>query len=123
MTRAPPLNHWITYLSLNYAIRLTFSLTNYALRPITDEINKQKPDKRIKTTYPSLHYPLRLLRKIISSDIKLEEGTTLSPKVTFPISCSPISDKRDVPHTRISYFSSLVPDTLVLYTDGSKTRH
>lgn len=59
------------YLSLNYAILLTFAAANHPLLPIVKNINKQKNQNN--TAYSSLYYPLKLLYKIIPTDCKLED--------------------------------------------------
>lgn len=72
-----PTPNTLDELPLPHLFHLSNLFTNQPFTLNNHERNKQKKTQN-STTYPSLHYPLKLLNKIISTGIKLEDQTTPS---------------------------------------------
>lgn len=120
-TWAPRLYLWIDYFSTNYAIYLLSTAPNYTLRYVFGNLSSLYVRiAKIISTVLTLEYLFYILIMILPSDSEIEGWTTSSPSVTFHFHCIAILDKLNDPHLHVSSLSTFPPDTLVLYTDGSK---
>jgi len=108
----PPMEAYLDYLSLCYAIRLHFLPSHHALsRPCADPTTHNH--------LPGLHRLHDLSKHLIVG--KLEDHTTTSTTDGIPKITSPNPDKTTSPQElHGKWICSLFDHTIVIYTDGSK---
>jgi len=112
LAHLPPMEAYLDYLSLHYAIRLHFLPSHHALsRPCADPTTHNH--------LPGLHRLHDLSKHLIVG--KLEDRTTTSTADGIPKITSPNPDKTTSPQElHGKWIRSLSDHTIVIYTDGSK---
>jgi ribonuclease HI len=112
LAQLPPMEVYLDYLSLRYAIRLHFLPTYHALGPPCD-----KPSTH--ANLPGLHRLYNLSKHLIQG--KLEDRTTTTTAGGVGNATSPNPDKTTKPRPLHEEWLRTLPDhTIVIYTDGSK---
>jgi ribonuclease HI len=112
LAHLPPMETYLDYLSLRYAIRLHFLPTHHALGPPRDQ-----PDTR--ANLPGLHRLYNLSRHLVQG--KLEDRTATSTVTGVVKTTSPNPDKTTQPQQLHEKWIQTHEDhTLIIYTDGSK---
>jgi len=112
LTHLPPMEAYLDYLSLRYAIRLHFLPPHHAL-------GKPRSSQTAHKGLPGLHHLYDLSKHLIMG--KLENRTTTSTAKGIPQAHSPNLDKTTRPQELHEQWLRSLPDhTIVIYTDGSK---
>jgi len=109
-----PLEAYLDYLSLQYAIRLHFLPSHHALGPPRDQPNTL-------ISLPGLHCLYNLSKHLVLG--KLEDRTTTIKITTEGVTktTSPNPDKTTRPQQLHEQWLQTLPDhTIFIYTDGSK---
>jgi ribonuclease HI len=112
LAHLPPMEAYLDYLSLRFAIRLHFLPSHHAL-------GRPHADPTTHNHLPGLHRLYNLGRHLIAG--KLEDRTTTSTADGIPKITSPNPDKTTSPEELHRKWICSLPDhTIVIYTDGSK---
>jgi ribonuclease HI len=112
LAQLPPMEVYLDYLSLRYAIRLHFLPTHHGLGPPHDQ-PKTHPH------LPGLHRLYNLSRHLIQG--KLEDRTATITTEGVVKMTSPNPDKTTRPqHLHEKWLQTLPDHTITIYTDGSK---
>jgi len=112
LAHLPPMEAYLDYLSLRYAIRLHFLPTHHALGPPRD-----LPDTR--TNLLGLHCLYNLRKHLVQG--KLEDRTATSTAPGVAKTTSPNPDKTTQPRQlHQKWLRTLTESTIVIYPDGSK---
>ena len=112
LAHLPPMEAYLDYLSLRFAIRLHFLPAHHALgRPHADD--------KTRNNLPCLHRLHTLSKHLITG--RLEDRTSTSTATGVPKILSPNPDKTTTPQKLHAKWLHSLPDhTIVIYTDGSK---
>jgi ribonuclease HI len=112
LAHLPPMEAYLDYLSLRFAIRLHFLPSHHAL-------GRPRADPTTHNHLPGLHRLHDLSKHLIVG--KLEDRTTTSTADGIPKITSPNPDKTTSPQELHRKWICSLPDhTIVIYTDGSK---
>jgi ribonuclease HI len=112
LAHLPPMETYLDYLSLRYAIRLHFLPTHHALGPPRDQ-----PGTR--ANLPGLHRLYNLSQHLVQG--KLEDRTATSAAGGVVKTTSPNPDKTTQPQQlHEKWIQRHADHTLMIYTDGSK---
>ena len=112
LAHLPPMEAYLDYLSLRFAIRLHFLPAHHAL-------GWPRADPTTHSYLPGLHRLHDLSRHLIVG--KLEDRTSTSTADGIPKITSPNPDKTTSPQELHGKWIRSLPDhTIVIYTDGSK---
>jgi len=112
LSHLPPMEAYLDYLSLRYAIRLHFLSTHYALSPPRAEPNTHD-------NLPELHCFYSLSKHLVLG--KLEDRTTTTTAEGATTIASPNPNKTTKPKQLHDRWLDTLPDhTITIYTDGSK---
>jgi len=112
LAHLPPMNAYLDYLSLRYAIRLHFLPQHHILGP-------PRPSPHTRTNLPGLHHLYNLSKHLVMG--KLEDRTTTTPASRIQRITSPNPDKTTRPlQLHETWLHTLHDHTIVIYTDGSK---
>jgi len=112
LAHLPPMEAYLDYLSLRFAIRLHFLPTHHALGP-------PRPCQTTHHNLPGLHRLYDLSKHLVMG--KLEDRTTTSMAEGVRKMISPNTDKTTRPKEIHEHWLRSLPDhTIVIYTDGSK---
>jgi ribonuclease HI len=112
LAHLPPMEAYLDYLSLRYAIRLHFLPTCHALGP-------PRVQPATHTNLPGLHYLYNLGKNLVQG--KLEDRTTTSTAEGVAKVTSPNPDKTTQPRQLHGKWLTTLPEhTVTIYTDGSK---
>jgi ribonuclease HI len=106
----PPMEVWLDYISTKYAIRTLFSPPSHALKPLP----KFEP---LKAHQPGIHRILSFVKSYVSDRL---ENTALVCPYSVPIKIVHLN-KTDALLLHNRWIKSLPQNTLLLYTDGSKS--
>jgi len=115
LSQLPPMEAYLDYLSLRYAIRLHFLPQHHALGP---------PQALSEThaNLPGLHRLYTLSKHLVQG--KLENHTTTSTADGTNVLPSPNPDKTTTPQQLHEEWLHMLPNhTVVIYTDGSKLKN
>jgi len=112
LAHLPPMEGYLDYLSLRYAIRLHFLPANHALGPPRGQPNTH-------ASLPGLHRLYNLSRHLVLG--KLEDRTTTDTAEGVVKTTSPNPDKTTRTKELHEKWLQTHPDhTIIIYTDGSK---
>jgi ribonuclease HI len=112
LAHLPPMETYLDYLSLRYAIRLHFLPTHHALGP-----PREQPGTHAKL--PGLHRLYYLSKNLVLG--KLEDRTTTTTMGGVAKMASPNPDKTTQPQQlHEEWLQTLADHAIVIYTDGSK---
>ena len=112
LAHLPPMEAYLDYLSLRYAIRLHFLPDHHAL-------GRPHPDQTTCNNLLGLHRLYALSKHLVLG--KLEDRTSTSTADGVPKIISPNPDKTTSPKELHEKWLHSLPDhTIVIYTDGSK---
>jgi ribonuclease HI len=112
LAHLPPMEAYLDYLSLRFAIRLHFLPKHHAL-------GCPRPDESTRDHLPGLHRLHALSKHLITG--QLEDRIKTSTADGMPKICSPNPDKTTHPQELHAKWIHSLPDhTIVIYTDGSK---
>jgi ribonuclease HI len=112
LAHLPPMEAYLDYLSLQYAIRLHFLPTYHALGPPCDQ-------PKTHGNLPGLHRLYNLSKHLVQG--KLEDRTATTTAAGVANATSPNPDKTTQPQQLHEKWLRTLPDhTIVIYTDGSK---
>jgi len=112
LSHLPPMEAYLDYLSLRYAIRLHFLPTYHAL-------GQPSPDPTTHPNLPGLHRLNALCKHLILG--RLEDRTSTSTADGIQKISSPNPDKTTCPRELHQKWLHSLPDhTIIVYTDGSK---
>jgi len=112
LAHLPPMEAYLDYLSLRYAIRLHFLPTHHALGPTRD-----LPDTR--TNLPGLHRLYNLSKHLVQGKLEDRTATLTAPGVAKTMSPNP--DKTTQPRQLHEKWLQTLPEsTIVIYTDSPK---
>jgi len=112
LAHLPPMETYLDYLSLRYAIRLHFLPSHHALRPPRDQ-------PKTHANLPGLHHLHNLSRHLVLG--KLEDRTATITTGGVAKTISPNPDKTTLPQQLHEMWLQTLPDhTITIYTDGSK---
>jgi len=112
LAHLPPMEAYLDYLSLRYAIRLHFLPDHHAL-------SWPHPDQMTRNNLPGLHRLYALSKHLVLG--KLKDQTSTSTADGVPKIISPNPDKTTSPQKLHEKWLCSLPDhTIVVYTDGSK---
>jgi ribonuclease HI len=112
LAHLPPMEAYLDYLSLRYAIRLHFLPSHHGLGPPYDQPNTH-------TNLPGLHRLYNLSKHLVLGKLEDRTATIAMEGVTKMISPNP--DKTTRPqHLHEKWLETLPDHTITIYTDGSK---
>jgi len=112
LAHLPPMEAYLDYLSLRYAIRLYFLPTSHALGPPRGQPNTH-------ASLPGLHRLYNLSKHLVLG--KLEDRTATGTADGVAKATSPNPDKTTRPQELHEKWLQTHPDhTIIIYTDGSK---
>jgi ribonuclease HI len=112
LAHLPPMEIYLDYLSLRYAIRLHFLPAHHALGPPRDEPGTH-------TNLPGLHRLHNLSRHLVQG--KLEDRTATSTTGGVAVTPSPNPNKTTQPQQlHQKWLQARADHTIMIYTDGSK---
>jgi ribonuclease HI len=112
LAHLPPMEIYLDYLSLRYAIRLHFLPSHHAVGPPSDKPNTH-------TNLPGLHRLYNLSKHLVQG--KLENRSATTTAVGVANATSPNPNKTTEPRQLHEKWLQTLPDhTIVIYTDGSK---
>jgi hypothetical protein len=112
LAHLPPMEVYLDYLSLRYAIRLHFLPANHALGPLRSEPNTH-------ANLPGLHRLYNLSKHLVLG--KLEDRTTIDTTEGVTKTTSPNPDKTTRTKELHEKWLQTYPNhTIIIYTDGSK---
>ena len=112
LAHLPPMERYLDYLSLRYAIRLHFLPTHHALGPPREQPNTH-------ANLPGLHHLYNLSKDLILGKLEDRTATTNTGGVAKTVSPNP--DKTTKPQQlHEKWLQTLADHTVVMYTDGSK---
>jgi ribonuclease HI len=112
LAHLPPMEAYLDYLSLRYAIRLHFLPTHHALGPPREQTNTH-------ANLPGLHRLYNLSKNLVQGKLEDRTATTTTGGVAKTVSPNP--DKTTQPqHLHEKWLETLTDHTIVIYTDGSK---
>ena len=112
LAHLPPMEEYLDYLSLRYAIRLHFLPTDHALGPSHDQLNTY-------ASLPGLHCLFSLSKHLVLG--KLEDRTSTTTMKGVATTASPNPDKTTKPQQLHGKWIQTLPDhTIMIYTDGFK---
>ena len=112
LAHLPPMDVFLDYLSLRYAIRLHFLPAHHALGPPRGQPNTH-------TNLPGLHRLHSLSKHLILGKLEDRATTTTAPGVEKATSPNP--DKTTQPRELHEKWLQTLPDhTIAIYTDGSR---
>ena len=131
LTRSPPLRCLLNYLSGRYAACLLFSSETHPLQEYIGLTSRTLQQSWLEsctaqttgTRYPSLRHPLSLGTQFLKAGETLENthlcGNTANA-TSFPITILKLNGPTEGPQQHQQFLQDLVPNTILLYTDGSK---
>ena len=112
LAHLPPMETYLDYLSLRYAIRLHFLLTHHALGPPYEQPNTH-------TNLLGLHRLYNLSKNLVLGKLEDRTATTTTGGVAKTV--SPNHDKTTKPQQlHEKWLETLKDHMIVMYTDGSK---
>jgi len=112
LAHLPPMEAYLDYLSLRYAIRYHFLSTHHALGPPYDQLNTH-------ASLPGLHRLYSLSKLLVLGKLEDWTSTTTMEGVATTASLNP--DKTTKPGQLHEKWIQTLPDhTITIYTDGSK---
>jgi len=112
LAHLPPMEAYLDYVSLRYAIRLHFLPTHDALGPPHDQPNTH-------ASLPGLHRLYSLSKHLVLG--KLEDRTSTTTMKGVATTASPNPDKTTKPQQLHEKWIQTLPDhTIMIYTDGFK---
>jgi ribonuclease HI len=112
LAHLPPMEVYLDYLSLRYAIRLHFLPNYHALGPPCEQL-------KTHTNLPGLHRLYNVSKHLVQG--KLEDRTATTTAGGVAKTTSPNPDKTTQPQQLHEKWLQTHPDhTVIIYTDGSK---
>ena len=112
LTNLPPMEAYLDYLSLQYAIRLHFLPDHHAL-------SRPHPEQTTRNNLPGLHHLYALSKHLVIG--KFEDRMSTSTADGVPKIICPNPDKTiSLQKLHKKWLRSLPDHTIVIYTDGSK---
>ena len=133
LTRSPPLYCLLNFLSGQYAVRLLFSSETHPLQEYVGLTSRTLQQSWLElyiaqttgTRYPSLRHPLSLVTQFLKAGETLENThlcENTANATSFPITTSilKLNDPTEGSQQHQQFLQGLVPNTILLYTDGSK---